>query len=196
MPAAGTAAPLQRPGALHLAQLGLELVHAPDKAPAVHFELRLARSPGPDATLLLAQRGTAATQPGSRYRSRASSTCALPSDLRAFGENVQDHRCPVDGGAAEQLLEVPVLRRGHSSSNTTVSTSSLWLNATISRLASTHEGRASARSPLHDAAETRAALSTRRGTRRLLGRHLSVEPGKITPTKTTRFGRVRSMRPR
>ena len=110
--AAGAAAPLQRPGALHLAQVGLQLVHAPDEAPAVDFELRLARAPRPDATRLLAQRGAAAAQARQPVAQERELHLRLALGAAGvLGEDVEDHRGAVDGRAAEQLLEVAVLRR-------------------------------------------------------------------------------------
>ena len=108
----GAAAPLQRPRPLDLAQLLLELVHPAHEAPAVDLELGLAGAAGADATRLLAERRAPAAQPGQAVAQQCELDLGLALGAPGvLGEDVEDHRGPVDGGAAEELLEVAVLRR-------------------------------------------------------------------------------------
>ena len=95
------------------AQVALEAAHAPDQAPAVHLELRLARSPGADAAGLLGQ-GQAPT-PQARQAVAQLGQLDLGLALLGggvLGEDVQDHRGAVDGRAAQELLQVARLGRG------------------------------------------------------------------------------------
>jgi hypothetical protein len=67
------------------AQLLLELVDAPDQSTTVDLELGLARPASADAGTLLRHRAASSTQAREAdTRSRANSTCALPSRLDAF----------------------------------------------------------------------------------------------------------------
>ena len=153
MAAAGAAAALQRPRALHLAQVRLELVHAPDEAPAVDLELRLSRAPGSDATRLLAQGGPAAAQAGEPVAQERQLHLRLAlGTARVLGEDVEDHRRPVDGGATEQLLQVPVLRRRQLVvEDDGVGVEAVAQGGDLLRLAATDEGRRVGRvAPLHD----------------------------------------------
>ena len=181
--APGAAAALQRPRALHLAQLGLELVHASHQAPAVDLELRLARPPGPDATRLLAQRGAAAAQARQPVAQQRQLHLRLAlGAARVLGEDVEDHRGAVDGRAAEQLLEVAVLRRRQ----VVVEHDGVGVEAPAQRgdllgLAATDEGRGVGRvAPLHDAADDigTGAVHQLRQLVELLADHLLGQPGK------------------
>ena len=97
-----------------VAQLGLELVDATDEAAAVDLELGLARAPGADAAAPAgceslrpcpAQAGQPVAQLGQLDLGLALLAVGV------LGEDVEDHRGAVDGGAPEQLLEVELLRR-------------------------------------------------------------------------------------
>ncbi len=103
---------LRAPGGPQLAQLGLELRHAPDQAPAVDLELGLARAPGADAPGLLGQGQAPAPQAGQAVAELGQLDLGLALLGRGvLGEDVEDHRRAVDGGAAEQLLQVAALGR-------------------------------------------------------------------------------------
>ena len=100
------------PGAVHLAQVGLEAVHPPDQAPPVHLELGLAGAPGADATGLLAERVPPAAQAGQPVAQQGQ--LHLGPALGAagvLGEDVEDHRGAVDGRPPEDLLQVALLGR-------------------------------------------------------------------------------------
>ncbi len=186
MPATGAAAALQRPRALDLAQLGLELVHAPDEAPAVDLELRLARSPGPDATGLLAQRGTAAAQAGQAVAQQGQLHLRLAlGAARVLGEDVEDDRGAVDGGAAEELLEVPVLRRGQVVvEHDGVGVEALAQRGDLLGLAAADEGRrVGSVAPLHDAAHDVGARAVHQAGQlvQLLADHLLGQTGEDHP---------------
>ena len=97
-----------------LLQVRLELGDPPHDAPAVDLELGLAAAePGADAAALLRQVGRRATaqarQPVAQQR-QLDLRLALER-VRVLGEDVEDHRGAVDRGAAEQLLQVELLRR-------------------------------------------------------------------------------------
>ncbi len=103
---------LRAAGEVELAQVGFEPGHPPDQPPAVHLELGLARPAGADATGLLAEGrppAAQARQPVPQQR-QLDLGFAL-GGAGVLGEDVEDHGCPVDGGAPEQLLEVALLRR-------------------------------------------------------------------------------------
>ena len=110
MAAAGAAASLQRPGALDLAQVGLEAVHPADQTAPVDLELGLARSPRADAAGLLAERGAPAAQAGQPVAQQRQLDLRLAlGAARVLGEDVEDHGGAVDGRAPEELLEVAML---------------------------------------------------------------------------------------
>ena len=110
--APGPAAPLQRARAIDLAQVGLQAVHAPHQPPAVHLELGLARTPGADPTGLLAQAAAPPPQAGQPVAQQGQLDLGLAlGTAGVLGEDVEDHRRAVDGGAPEHLLEVPLLGR-------------------------------------------------------------------------------------
>ncbi len=114
-PVAGLALGLAVPG--DLPQVGLELVDAAQHAPPVDLELGLARATaGAEAasstTGLLRQRPALAPQPGQAvpvHRQLDLGLALLAGGV--LGEDVEDHRGAVDGGAAEGLLEVVLLGR-------------------------------------------------------------------------------------
>ena len=100
------------PGAAQLAQLDFELRHAPQETPAVDLELRLSRSPRADATGLLAEGLTSPAQPRQSVAQLGQLDLGLALlRARVLGEDVEDHGGAVDGGAAEELLEVAALGR-------------------------------------------------------------------------------------
>ena len=112
MAAASTRPPLDLPGPLHLAQVVLQPVHAADQPPAVHLELGLTGPPGADATGLLAEPEASAPQAGQPVAQQGQLHLGLALGAPGvLGEDVEDHRGAVDGGAAEQLLEVALLGR-------------------------------------------------------------------------------------
>ncbi len=104
--------------AVDVAQLALELVDATHETAAIDLELGLARTAGADArparrhaTGLLRQRPSLATearQPVAQQRQLDLRLALLA--VGVLGEDVEDHRGAVDGGAAQQLLEVELLR--------------------------------------------------------------------------------------
>ena len=153
--AAGPAAALQRPGALDLAQVGLQPVHAPHQAAAVHLELGLARAPGPDATGLLAEGRAPAPQAGQPVAQEGQLHLGLALGAAGvLGEDVEDHRRAVDGGAPEQLLQVAVLgRRQLVVEDDRVGIEAAAQRGDLLRLAPPDErGRVGGVAPLHDAA--------------------------------------------
>ena len=90
----------------------LELVHAAHEAATVDLELGLAGTPGADAAALLAEVGAPAPQPGQPVAQLGQLDLGLALlAVGVLGEDVEDHRGAVDGGAAEQLLEVELLGR-------------------------------------------------------------------------------------
>ena len=108
----GPTAPLQRARPVDLTQVGLEPVHAADQPPPIHFELRLTRATGADPTGLLAQTAAAAPQAGQAVAEQRQLHLGLALGAAGvLGEDVEDHRRAVDGGAPEHLLEVSLLGR-------------------------------------------------------------------------------------
>ncbi len=88
-------------------------MHPANETPPVDLELGLAGSPRPDATCLLAERDPAAAQPGEPVAKERELDLRLAlGAARVLREDVEDHRGAVDRGAAEQLLEVPLLGGG------------------------------------------------------------------------------------
>ena len=83
-------------------------------AAAVDLELRLARAtrvPMPPACWLTARRPRPA-QPGQPVAELGQLDLGLALEaVGVLGEDVEDHRGAVDGGAAEQLLQVALLGR-------------------------------------------------------------------------------------
>jgi len=113
MAAARPAPPLERAGALDLAQVRFEAVHAAHQTAPVDLELGLTGAPRPDATGLLAERAAPSSQAGQSVPQQRQLHLGLA--LGAAGvlsEDVEDHRRAIDGRAPEELLQVPVLRRG------------------------------------------------------------------------------------
>ena len=95
-----------------VAQVGLEAVHAPHQAAAVHLELGLARAPGADAAGLLGEGDAPAAQPGQAVAQQGQLDLGLALGAPGvLGEDVEDDRRAVDGRAPEQLLEVALLGR-------------------------------------------------------------------------------------
>ncbi len=97
---------------LEFPELDLELADAAHDPPAIDLELSLTWAPRPDAAGLLGQDEAHAPQP------REPVPVERQLDLRparlgmgVLGEDVEDHRRPVDGGPAEDPLEVPLLGR-------------------------------------------------------------------------------------
>ncbi len=113
MPTPGSRAALGPTGGGHLTEIDLQAGHAPEQTPAVHLELGLTGSPGADATGLLAEGPAPTTQPGQAVAQEGQLHLGL-SFLAAgvLGEDVEDHGRPVDGRAAQDLLEVALLGRG------------------------------------------------------------------------------------
>ena len=104
---------LQRAGRRQILQVGLELGDPAHDPPAIDLELGLAAAePGADTASLLRQLGgRAATE--SRQAIAQQRQLDLRLALERVGvlpEDVEDHRRAVDRGAAEQLLEVELLR--------------------------------------------------------------------------------------
>ena len=88
-------------------------MHAPDQPTAIHLELRLAGTARPDATGLLAERGSSAPQARQPIaQQRELDLCLALGTAGVLGEDVEDDRGAVDRRAAEQPLEVAVLGRG------------------------------------------------------------------------------------
>ena len=88
-------------------QLGLQLVHAPHKAPSVYLQLGLARATGTDPARLLRQFNTSppqARQPVAELRELDLDPALLSAGV--LGKYVQDHSRAVDRGATEDLLQV------------------------------------------------------------------------------------------
>ena len=98
-----------------LLEVDLELGDAAQHAPAVDLELGLAAAEaGADAAALLGEPGS-----GAAAQARQAVLEQRQLDLRpalqgvgVLGEDVEDHRRAVDGGAPEQALEVVLLGRG------------------------------------------------------------------------------------
>ena len=103
-----------------LAELGLELVDAALDAATVDLELGLAGAAGADAgparrhaAALLGQRRALAAHAGQPVLEQGQLDLGLALlAVGVLGEDVEDHRGAVDGGAPEQLLEVALLGRG------------------------------------------------------------------------------------
>ena len=111
-PPTATLCPLGRSVLVHLPQISLEPVHPPHQPPPIDLELGLTRSPRPDATRLLRQAMAASAQPGKAIaKQRELDLCPAFWAPCVLGEDVEDHRSAIDGGATEDLLEVPLLRR-------------------------------------------------------------------------------------
>ena len=102
-----------------LAQLGLELVDAALDAAAVDLELGLAGATGADAgaarrhaAALLGERRALAAEAGQPVAEQGQLDLGLALlAVGVLGEDVEDHRGAVDGGAPEELLEVALLGR-------------------------------------------------------------------------------------
>ena len=103
-----------------LAELGLELVDAALDAAAVDLELGLAGTAGADPGAAGRDMPPACWDSARALAAEARQPVAEQGqlDLRlallavgVLGEDVEDHRGAVDGGAAEQLLEVALLGR-------------------------------------------------------------------------------------
>ena len=104
---------LQRSRRRQILHVGLELGDAAHDASAIDLELRLAAAePGADTAALLRQLG-GGTTPQPRQAVAQQGQLDLRLALERVGvlpEDVEDHRGAVDRGAAEQLLEVVLLR--------------------------------------------------------------------------------------
>jgi hypothetical protein len=110
--AAGAALALHGSGPLHLAQVGLEPVHAPDQPAPVHLELGLSGPAGADATRLLAERRPAPAQPGQPVAQDGQlDLCLAFGAAGVLGEDVEDDGSAVDRRPPEELLEVAMLGR-------------------------------------------------------------------------------------
>jgi hypothetical protein len=97
-------------GQLH--ELGLELGHPAHEATAVDLQLGLARASGPDAAGLLGQRDAPPPQPGKAVAEKGQLHLSLALEgVGILGEDVEDHRRAVDGGAAQDLLQIALLGR-------------------------------------------------------------------------------------
>ena len=95
------------------AQVALEAAHAPHQAPAVDLELGLAGAPGADAARLLGQGQTPAPEPRQPVAQLGQLHLGLAFlGAGVLGEDVEDHGGAVDGGAAQDLLQVAGLGRG------------------------------------------------------------------------------------
>ena len=124
--AAAAALALELARVLQLLELVLELGDAALDPPPVDLELGLAAAEaGADAAALLREVGArAAAQPRQPVAQERQLDLGLALErVGVLGEDVEDHRGAVERGAPEQLLEVELLRRASSLSNTTVSAS-------------------------------------------------------------------------
>jgi hypothetical protein len=109
---AGATVTLHAACAVDLLEFATDGVNAVDEASTVGFELGLARSPGPDATGLLGERPARSTKSRQPVLQEGQLNLRLAlGGAGVLGEDVEDHRGPVDRGAPEDLLEVALLRR-------------------------------------------------------------------------------------
>ena len=96
----------------HVLEVVFELVDATLDATAVDFELRFARTARADATGLLREPGARTAQPRQAVAQLRQFDLRLALlAVRVLGEDVEDHRGAIERGAAEQLLEIELLRR-------------------------------------------------------------------------------------
>ena len=107
------APPLHPAGAVELAQVGLEAAHPLQQPPAVDLELGLAGTPGADPARLLAQRMCPRPREPRQPVAQQGQLHLGPAlgGAGVLGEDVEDHGRAVDGGTAEDLLQVALLRR-------------------------------------------------------------------------------------
>ena len=113
-PAALALLALQVAGALELLEVVVELADPPQDPPTVDLEARLAATEAhADAAALLGESGRGSTpQPWQAVaQQRQLDLRASFEGVGVLGEDVEDHRRAVDGGAAEQTFEVVLLRR-------------------------------------------------------------------------------------
>ena len=97
---------------IDIAQCRLERMHATGQAPAVYFELGLARSPSADARALLRQCATLAAQSWQPIFQLGQLDLGFAFNRAGvLGKNVQNDRCPVQRGSSEQFLQIELLRR-------------------------------------------------------------------------------------
>ena len=94
-------------------EVGLQLADPTQQPPAVDLELGLAAAePGADAAGLLAEALALAPQPGQAVAEQGQLHLRLSLlAVGVLGEDVEDHRGAVDGGAAQDLLQVAALGR-------------------------------------------------------------------------------------
>src|SRR5437763_10212325 len=98
--------------ARQVTQLTLELGDAPQQAPAVDFELGLARAPRPDSARLLAEGLAPPPKPRQAVAQQGQLDLGPPLlGVGVLGEDVEDDRRAVDRRAPEQLLQVATLGR-------------------------------------------------------------------------------------
>ena len=101
---------LDMAGPLDAAQILFEPVHATDEAPAVDFELGLARTPRADPAGLLGEGGPPPAQSRQAVAQEGELDLSLAlGAARVLGEDVQDHRGAVDGRPTQDVLEVALL---------------------------------------------------------------------------------------
>ena len=111
-PAAAPA--LELPVALQIGQVVLQAGDATGETATIGLQLRLARAlPGADPAALLGQPALGAPPESGQAVLQQGQLDLGPSleGVRVLGEDVQDHRGALDGGPAQQLLEVVLLRR-------------------------------------------------------------------------------------
>ena len=93
------------------AKVAFELVYASLQAATVHLELGLAGTAGADTARLLRQAPPRAPQTGQPVAELGQLDLGLALRCAGvLGEDVEDHRCAVQSGAAQQLLQVELLR--------------------------------------------------------------------------------------
>ena len=93
-------------------KLPFEAVDPPGHPPPVDLALGLTRAPGADAAGLLAEPGAHPPEPGQAVVEQGQLDLRLAlRTVGVLGEDVEDHRRAVDGGATQQLLEVELLGR-------------------------------------------------------------------------------------
>ncbi len=99
-------------GAPQPAEILLQLGEPPLDAPPVDLELGLTRAPGADATALLAELIAPSPQTGQPIAELGQLDLGLALEGGGvLGEDVEDHRGAVEGGALQDLLEVVLLCR-------------------------------------------------------------------------------------
>ena len=107
---AGATLALCATGLVEAPQVGLEAGHAADQTAPVDLEGRLSRTTGADPTGLLAERPAPAPQPGQPVAQEGQLDLGPTlGGAGVLGEDVEDHRGPVDGRPTEDLLQVPLL---------------------------------------------------------------------------------------